>query len=225
MGGRHTGEIPRIAPAGADAPADTPTTATGTIIRVRGGRRSELRRQLREVRRLRNLTLIVLMLVVAGAIPLYLGIQTASRDPVFADLDALDLPSWADVSHTDQAFGSRWCIKECRFRERTWQSSRGPEDTWAAYEKALRAAGWTTWAAAGCSTAGAGGVVGCWQRDEYVLDLWATTPLCNPIALRATAAPSASAVPAAPAAAGGVCPGAAVTAKVFNIVAYHQPKG
>ncbi len=232
--GSGTGEIPRVRSAVGDtqlrSPVDAPRDAgdpgpsTG-VIHVRKGRRSELRRQLREIQRLRTLTLVVLMAVLAGAIPLFLGVRAATRDPVFAELDSLSLPDWATVSHLDQTDGSRWCITVCRNREREWMSSHGPEETWGVYAAALRDHGWKPFSHPSCVVDRVEGFAGCWQHDEYVLDLWSRKPVCDMAALRAaavaappvtSAGPAASATPVAPL----VCPGAVVTAKVYERVAY-----
>jgi integrin beta 3 len=196
-----------------------PLSAGVTAIR---GARAELRRQLREQRRLRMITLVLVSVLVLGALPLYFGIRAATRDPVFNSLDALNIPRWAAVKTEDRVDGSRWCIIQCRFRERTVESQRAPDDTAPVYEGALAAAGWRRWKVAQCPDAPVDGHYTCWQRDEYTLDLWVRKPECayDPMRLRPTVGPTgepAAGRSAAPsAAAGGDCSGAAVSIKVRN---------
>jgi hypothetical protein len=183
------------------------------------------------VRRLRTLTLVAVVLAVVGAAPLFFGIRAAARDPVFVELDSLRLPSWAATSHEDEAHGSRWCIRQCRYRLRTWQSSRGPDETAAIFEKALRSAGWTTWLTPSCPAEGVEGYDTCWQMDEYALDLWTHAPPCYAVPVRPGASPTASPTagptpgPTAGTGAAPGCGGAVVTARVFNRVATHTGQG
>jgi hypothetical protein len=180
-------------------------------------------------------TLSLIVAVVLGAPVGFLAIRGATRDPVFADLDAMNLPTWASLKHQDEASGSRWCIRECRFRERTWESARTPDQTAVAFEKALRGDGWVSWKAPGCPAEGIEGYDTCWQRDEYVLDLWVREPVCDVKPVRPTVGPvpGASAVPAPGASVGASgqpsagtapgCPGSIATAKVFNRIAFPAP--
>jgi hypothetical protein len=150
----------------------------------------------------------------------------------------MDLPAWAAGQHQDEAYGSRWCIRECRFRERTWESERGPEETNQVYTAALRRNGWEPWTVPGCPAEGIDGFDSCWQRDEYVLDLWVRVPICDLKPVRPTVGPSQppsagpgpSTDPApsgSPGAGGGdpSCPGSVATAKVFNRIAFHGSQG
>ncbi|HZN70903.1 MAG TPA: hypothetical protein VFC00_04355 [Micromonosporaceae bacterium] len=202
-----------------------------TVGRWRAGARSELRRQLREVQRMRRITLVAVVMILLGAYPGYLLTQVASRDPVFNSLDTLDVPDWATGDPTDVVFGSRWCIKECRFRERNLVSQRPPEETAQVYERALQNAGWRRWLVAGCPTDLPGYT--CWKRDEFTLDLYVREPPCanDPLRRRPTVAPTPSS-PAAPETAPGAgsapppeddCTGAAVTIKVRNVI--DDPRG
>ena len=84
----------------------------------------------------------------------------------------MNLPEWAARNPTDGAVGSRWCINECRSRQRTWESARGPDETNRAFVGKLRDAGWVEWTIPDCQAEGVDGIETCWQRDEYVLDLW-----------------------------------------------------
>src|SRR5690606_25556262 len=89
------------------------------------GARSELRRQLREQRRVRAMALGVVVAMLLGAPMLYFGILFATRDPVLHSLDRLGVPSWAAQSPEDRIIsGSRWCFIDCRLRERTLISER-----------------------------------------------------------------------------------------------------
>ena len=191
-----------------------------------------LRPAVPDIRRLRTLTVVVVVLAVVGAVPLFFGIRAAARDPVFVELDGLPLPAWAASSHADEAHGSRWCIRQCRLRERTWQSTRGPDETAPIFEQALRSAGWTTWLTPSCPAEGVEGYDTCWQRDEYALDLWTRAPPCYAVPPR-PGAPSPTRPPAAgpsagPTAAAGAapgCAGAVVTARVFNRVSTRTGQG
>jgi hypothetical protein len=148
----------------------------------------------------------------------------------------LQLPSWAVQGHTDQAAGNRWCIGTCRLRERTWRSAKGATDTAPAYEQALAEAGWQRWQTGGCPKPQSG-VYTCWQRDEYVLDLWVRDAPCdvtNVPGAPASAGPGGAAS-TGPDASGGpgplptpsgsepppTCGGSLVTAKVGNGVDPH----
>jgi hypothetical protein len=160
-------------------------------------------------------------LVLLGAPVAYLWTTTVTRDPVISALDGLPLPSWAAGYHEDFVSGSRWCIKECRFRDRTWQSARGPDDTQVAYVAALTKDGWRPRTDGDCPTYD-DGIASCWHRDEYVLDLWIRAPICaptRPSGGTASKAPESKA-PATDAA-GDPCPGSLATVKVYNALSYH----
>lgn len=131
--------------------------------------------------------LAAVVTLVLGAPMLYFGILFATRDPVLNSLDRLQVPAWAAQSPEDRTItGSRWCIIDCRFRERTLESSGEPEETTAVYEEALRGAGWTRWEVEGCPQVEVDGEYSCWTRDEYTLDLWVRPPECayDPLNLR-----------------------------------------
>jgi hypothetical protein len=136
---------------------------------------------LRTQRRVRVVTLLSLAVVVLVVLPVFFGIRSATRDPVFSSLDALDVPSWAATKVDDKSSGSAWCVMDCRFRERTATSQKAFKETTAAYEKALTDAGWTSWKVAECpeqpvdaSTT----TYSCWRRDEFTLDLQVSPPDC-----------------------------------------------
>jgi integrin beta 3 len=178
-------------------------------------KRTELRRQARVAQRAKVMSLVVIAVLLLGAIPIYLFVRTVTQDPVFNALDSLGLPTWAAGPHTDAYTGSRLCIKECRFRERTWQSERPPDETHLAYATALTDAGWRARTEGACP-AYAEGIPSCWHKDEYVLDMWVRAPVCDEPPARPTSTPAAGqTVPATPR-----CPGSYVTVKVFNAVSY-----
>ncbi|MEV1290541.1 hypothetical protein [Micromonospora sp. NPDC049679] len=174
---------------------------------------------MREQRRLRTLALVMVSLLILGALPLYFGIRAATRDPVFNALDGLSVPAWAAVQTDDKVNGSRWCLIECRFRERTAESEKAPEETAQVYEKALAGAGWQPWKAALCPGQPVEGHYTCWKRDELTLDLWVRQPSCveDPLRLRPTVGPTGA--PATPApGAEDQCEGALVSVKVRNAI-------
>ncbi|GAB3958739.1 hypothetical protein GCM10027614_76830 [Micromonospora vulcania] len=144
------------------------------------GTRSESRRQSRERRRLRAAVLALVSVVLLGAVPLFFGIRTLSRDPVFDNLDQLNVPGWAAAKTVDDVSGSRWCLLDCRLRERTVTSEKPPEETAKAYESALRADGWRPWKVTRCPEQQTKGTYNCWRRDELTLDLWVREPTCVP---------------------------------------------
>lgn len=184
---------------------------------IRTGRRAEDSREVREAKRLRAATVIFVVLAVLGApLALYV-IREAARDPVFVAMDELEIPAWASQTPRDEAIGSRWCIRECRFRQRTWRSTRSPEETARVYEDALKTSGWRRWTAAGCPPESSGGIETCWRRDEYVMDLWVYQPECQ---VRMTSPDPHAADPTA-AQVETICPDTVVAMKVVNRVAYH----
>jgi hypothetical protein len=184
------------------------------------GARSELRRKMREQQRLRMLTLMAVVVVVLGALPLYLLIRAANRDPVFNSLDSLQVPTWAASASQDQVAGSRWCVLECRFRERDVASQKSPDETNVVYIKALEDAGWVRWKpAAGCPLDKVDGHYTCWRLDEYTLDLWVRSKPCSDELLRnrPSIAPSGAAAP--PGTGKDDCSGSMVSFKVYNAIA------
>ena len=182
-------------------------------------RRAEVGVEFDQARRFRTLTVMLVILAILGA-PLTVYImREATRDPVFVELDALDLPKKLAHGVEDTAYGSRWCIDECRYRQRTYRSGEDVEPTFAAYEKALRAAGWLPWTAAGCPAGEIPGKESCWQRDEYVLDLWVHQEKCE-LTLR----PPGEEEPGGPKYKTD-CPETEASLKVINRVAYRPPAG
>jgi hypothetical protein len=183
-------------------------------------KRAEIRRQLRVAQQLKVATLVVVAMLLLLAYPIYELTKAGVKDPVLGQLDALNLPGWADVNHDDATAGSRWCINQCRYRQRTWESERKPDETNLAFDTALREAGWRPRTDGICPGA-TEGTATCWKRDEYVMDMWVREPICDVPPPRATVSPrpSATAGPSPPAA--QACPGALVTMKIFNAVDYE----
>ncbi|UWP80714.1 hypothetical protein Dfulv_37030 [Dactylosporangium fulvum] len=201
------------------------------------------RAQAKRVRQLRMATIIFMVLAVVSAPAAFFIIREFTRDPVFVELDNLKLPEWAARNPTDGAIGSRWCINECRSRQRTWESARGPEETNRAFVGKLRDAGWVEWDIPDCQAEGVDGIQTCWQRDEYVLDLWVRAAVCD-VKARPTVSPppAPSGKPTAKAPASqpasqsaepqpseiespapgptAICPLAVTTIKVFNRISY-----
>jgi hypothetical protein len=221
---------PGVPPMGPDGPGAPHRSAARAGLEhgmgaIRGAQ-SELRRKMREQQRLRMLTLMAVVVAVLGALPLYLLIQSATRDPVFTALDTLKVPTWAAGTANDEHAGSRWCVVECRFRERDIASQKTPDETNAVYVKALEDAGWTRWKPAGCPQGEVDGHYTCWRRDEYTLDLWVRNKPCSDELLRNRPTTGQTA-PAAPAVQGGEdCSGSMVSFKVYNAIAdprLHQP--
>ncbi|WP_244253108.1 hypothetical protein [Micromonospora antibiotica] len=175
----------------------------------------EPRRRTGHRRRLRLGILVLASALLLGALPAFFGMRTLSRDPVFGTLDELGVPGWATVETVDNVSGSRWCLQDCRLRERTVESDRAPQETTQVYEQALRAQGWRPWKVTRCPEQPAKGSYTCWRRDELTLDLWVREPTC--------AAPPASGDPAVPPAtpvppAAGECTGSLVSVKVRNAI-------
>jgi hypothetical protein len=208
----------------------------GPPARPSAKQRAQLRRQARLARAMKMTTLTVVALLLLGGFPVYLGVKSVAKDPVFAALDALALPSWAAAGEPkDNSRGNRWCIGECRLRDRTWQSDKGPTDTQAAYFHALTQAGWRP-RTEGCPDHAKDGIASCWHRDEYVLDLWVRAPICDqppPRPIPGASRPAANPTPSGGTTGGSTsgagggevtsdeCPGALVTVKVYNAIDYH----
>jgi integrin beta 3 len=179
------------------------------------GLRSELRRKVRERRRLRMIILLTVSVVILGALPLFFGVRAAMRDPVFAALDDLDVPPAVAADVDDRSAGSRWCFLECLFRERTARSSESPEVTNQSYVAALDKAGWQRWNVEGCPEAPVDGTYTCWRRDEFTLDLWVRAPACpEPVPVDGKLPEPAA-----------ECLGATVSIKVRNAIADERGRG
>lgn len=205
------GAGPEGAPALRRAEADpTPDPTEAGMLR---GARSELRRQMRERRRLRMGILALVSVVLLGAVPLYFGLRTLSHDPVFDTLDALAVPSWAANDTVDNVSGSRWCLQDCRLRERTVESDKAWKETAEVYQQALGRDGWQRWKVSRCPEQPVKGSYTCWRRDELTLDLWVREPTCVPPPVEGEPAPSPAPTPAAE-----KCTGSLVSVKVRNAI-------
>jgi integrin beta 3 len=186
-----------------------------------------LRNQMRSRRRLRVVTLVSLAAIVLIVLPVFFGLRSAGRDPVFTSLDSLDVPSWAQTKVDDRSSGSQWCFMDCRFRERTADSTKPLKETTAAYNDALKAAGWQSWKVAECPEQPidpASGTYSCWKRDEFTLDLQVSLPDCAVDALAAqdpAALPSAAVAPAEDP---KKCVGSTVSMKVQNAISDTRGK-
>ncbi|GLZ75304.1 hypothetical protein Afil01_01110 [Actinorhabdospora filicis] len=167
-------------------------------------------RELRREHRLRLATYATAAVLAIGFVPMLLLAREAGEDPVFADLDDLALPGWAATSTADAATGNRWCVGECRTRERTWTSARTLPETRDAFAEALREEGWEPLLLEGCPPGvDVVGSYACWSRDEYVLDLWIRPVPCDVTDLAAR----------------DKCSGALATAVVRDRVADPRPVG
>ncbi|GAA1891359.1 hypothetical protein GCM10009687_70390 [Asanoa iriomotensis] len=178
---------------------------------------AQLREQMREPRNVRLGVLVLGILLVLVALPIYSWSKAESRDPVFVSLDSLGVPDWANTEPQDQTDGNRWCLEECRFRERTTHSSQGPEETAKAYHDALVADGWQSWKPAKCPESKVDGSYTCWTRDELTMDLWVRAPACGNVPIGVEPAPGATAAP--PALDPEDCKGSDVSIKVRNAIA------
>lgn len=212
------GPLPLGAPGGSGGPVPRDLLVTTGMIK-----RAELRKHLRIQQQLKVGTLALVAMLLLAAYPVYLFTTAVAQDPVFTALDDLELPDWAAYEYTDASSGSRWCIDQCRFRTRTWASERAPEETSEAYSIALTADGWRLRPPEVFCPKVAEGVMTCWKKDEYVMDMWARAPICEVPPPRPsiegaapTAAPTAQAAPATP-----VCPGSLVTMDVRNAIDYR----
>ncbi|KKK05587.1 hypothetical protein [Micromonospora sp. HK10] len=169
---------------------------------------------MRERQRLRLGILALVSLVLLGAVPLFFGLRTLSHDPVFDTLDALEVPAWASTSAVDNVSGSRWCLQDCRLRERTVKSEKPWKETAQAYEQALGRDGWRRWKVDRCpEQKDVKGSYTCWRRDELTLDLWVRDPTCVPPPVDGEPAPTPAPTPAAE-----KCAGSLVSVKVRNAI-------
>jgi hypothetical protein len=134
---------------------------------------------LRTQRRLRVAALMALNVIVLVGLPVIFLLRSASTDPVYASLNQLSVPAWADKQVADQSSGSSWCHLECELRERTVQSEKAIDETAVAYTSALTSAGWTTRSGECAEQPEVTGKYTCWQRDEFTLDLWVKEPECK----------------------------------------------
>lgn len=137
--------------------------------------RAELARQYRRVRRLRLATTIAALvgLLVAGAVTV--GAERWTRDPGFAVLDEVTVPVLEVGTVRDTAWGNRWCIGQCRVRERVWLSTAAAPVTVAALNDDVTDRGWRP---VGSCASPADVSRLCLQRDEFRLEMW-VAPNCD----------------------------------------------
>jgi hypothetical protein len=183
-------------------------------------RRAELRKHMKVQQQLKTMTLVLVVLLLLAAYPVYLFAHALAADPVFAGLDRLNLPSWAAYEHADHDEGSRWCIGRCKVRTRTWLSQRGPVETSPVYESALTGGGWRA-DTEGCPESTADNLLSCWKKDEYRMQMQIRAPLCEAPPTRAPVPGATATGEAQPADTNPVCPGALVTMYVFNATDYQ----
>lgn len=214
-----SGPVDRPTPDPSGGPALRPADQDSPDDGAAAGARAEARRESRERSRLRAAVLALVSIVLLGAVPLFFGIRTLSRDPVFDNLDQLDVPGWAAAKTVDDVSGSRWCLLDCRLRERTVTSEKAPDETAKAYEDALRQDGWQPWKVSRCPEQETKGSYTCWRRDELTLDLWVRDPTCVPPPVDGEPAVVPSTDPSAdPSAAATGCTGSLVSVKVRNAI-------
>jgi hypothetical protein len=210
-----------IAPAAARATvpgaAPEPKTAPQRKKALAAARALQFREQIREPRNVRLGVLVLGILMVLVALPVYSWAQAEARDPVFTALDGMNVPGWANTKPEDRIDGNRWCLAECRFRERTTHSTETPDATTKAYHEALQQAGWTTWKVAKCPETKVEGSYTCWTRDELTMDLWVRAPACGNVPI---APQEGSASPGPPVGLSAEdCKGSDVSIKVRNAIA------
>ncbi|MGH8794438.1 MAG: hypothetical protein ACRDXX_17530 [Stackebrandtia sp.] len=121
------------------------------------------------IRKLRVAVAVVAVATLVAAVPVALGLRGAAGGQAAAVLDQLRLPSWTSAEPVDTVRGNRWCVGTCRWRERTWDSERGVEETAQAYRDALTEQGWRP--APDCLEVDGVGSYECYRRDEFALDL------------------------------------------------------
>jgi hypothetical protein len=177
-GGRNNAGAARVA---ATERGGAPGVPEKGVTETPEGGLAELRHKMRTQRRLRVGVLSALAAMVLLVLPAFFGIRAITSDPVFASLNALNVPSWATQKAVDEGNGSRWCFLDCRFWERMAESERPPKETAAVYTGALKEAGWQSWEVANCPDNPVNADEGsytCWRRDELTLDLYVSLPGC-----------------------------------------------
>jgi hypothetical protein len=173
--------------------------------------------QMGEGGRVKLLAVVGAMVLLLGILPVFFAVRAAGDDPVFAALDALQIPDNASTRTVDRTDGSAWCFRECRFRERTAHSEEEADATNQMYEGALTAAGWQPWAPALCPDQAVAGHYSCWRRDEMTLDLWVRPPVCTDSQAQQTPAQEPTPAP-------GNCTGSDISIKVRNAIGDPRTK-
>ena len=182
------------------------------------GVRAEVRRRMRADRQMRLAVLIGFSILLLGLLPAFFAVRAQQEDPAFGLLDELPVPAWANTAAVDEVSGSRWCLLECRLRERTTRSEQPAEQTAEVYREALLASGWQRWDARPCPEQKTEGEYTCWRRDELTLDLWVRPPACL------AANPEAPVEPKAAAPDPEDCEGALVSMKIRDAIADERTR-
>ena len=141
-------------------------------------RRAEMKRQLRVAQQLKVVTLTIVAMLLLAAYPVYLFVRSGSQDPVFSDLDSLDLPELGRDDSRRRGTGQPVVHRRvpfpyphlefaaCAGRDRHARTGR-PSRTRAGAPRA------------GTCPPAVEGLASCWKRDEYVMDMWVRTPICD----------------------------------------------
>jgi hypothetical protein len=103
------------------------------------------------------------------------------------------VPAAVDLHHADEGAASSYCVHQCAWLKRTYQSGQPVEQTVTAFRTALTAHGWHP--AGGSCPKPADGSYSCWQRDQYVLDLWVRPGTCENSGYQPMPVPSESKPP------------------------------
>lgn len=159
--------------------------APGTSLRGQEGRQPAAARQIRYANQVHRpasratiLALVGVVVTLLGLLPGLLLLQSSAHNPAFDAMDGLGLPSWATEHVVDHTSGDRWCVVDCLVSQRTWQSARPAGETSDAYQRALRAAGWTPAAVSACPPTAKGVTLTCWQFDAEQLNLLVAPAAC-----------------------------------------------
>jgi hypothetical protein len=187
-----------------------------------GGARVPASAQERQRARLTVVAAVVALLLV---LPAVLLLWQRSGDPLAGQLDELSVPAAVNLHHSDDSGNSAYCVHSCAWLKRIYQSGQSADRTDAVFKGALISHGWQK--ADGKCPKPADGSYSCWQRDQYVLDLWVRPADCgssaaNPLPVpsesvppgEGDAAPSAGPSPSGPATA--QCPAAQASLQVAN---------
>jgi len=140
--------------------------------------RTDLIRQYRRLRRLRLATLGVIAAALLAATGLALGADRWTPDPAYRVLDELTIAPLSADSARDTAYGNRWCVGQCRVRERVWSSGVTVADTRASMDAALEARGWRP-SGRDCDADSPEVSRICVQREEFLMDVWIGPADCD----------------------------------------------
>lgn len=180
-------------------------------------RRAEIRKQIKINQQLKGITLVLVVVLLLAAYPVYLFTRTFAQDPVFMGLDGLNLPEWAAYEHDDAAEGSRWCIGECRARQRTYLSEQDPLSTQPVYAEALLADGWRL-RQENCPPSSEQSVITCWYKDEYVMLLHVYVPSASSCEVPPSREPIPGMTLPPATSSNRICPASFVTMYISNAI-------